>query len=258
VVRRDVGVDGQLASRVQAAHGADEAFDRGKHAASQSRRGTRGCGRARAGEVIVDLPLHPLHQLPERRRQLVMPLGRRLLRLLRQHRQRRLQSVREIAGGGQGSGHGARAILEQRVQVVHQRLHLARIVALQSLTASLAHRREAGAQTSKRGQRPLHEKHSAGDERQGGDDHDDVRHVTRRDLGMVARQPDHRGDDRDQHGHHPDDGAGHEAGPERALHSLPMRYPSPRTVSIIEAPSFRRSRAMNTSTVFESRSKVCA
>src|SRR5262249_6154290 len=36
-----------------------------------------------------------------------------------------------------------------------------------------------------------------------------------------------------------------------------MRYPSPRTVSMSDAPSLRRSRATKTSTVFESRSKSC-
>src|SRR5215471_1520254 len=37
-----------------------------------------------------------------------------------------------------------------------------------------------------------------------------------------------------------------------------IRYPRPRTVSMNEMPSLRRRRAMNTSTVFESRSRSCA
>src|SRR5688500_20282540 len=43
---------------------------------SDSRRCTRRCRGAGAGQVIVDLPLHPPDLLAERRRELVMPRGR--------------------------------------------------------------------------------------------------------------------------------------------------------------------------------------
>lgn len=86
-----------------------------------------------------------------------------------------------------------------------------------------------------------------------------VRHPGKRELGMIARHLEQQGGDRDEHRGHPGQRSDEEPRPERALHgSVRMRYPSPRTVSIVEAPSFRRRRAMNTSTVFKSRSKVCA
>src|SRR5262249_16507028 len=44
-------------------------------------------------------------------------------------------------------------------------------------------------------------------------------------------------------------------GPQQVHDSALMRYPNPRTGSMQEKPSFRRRRAINTSTVFESRSK---
>ena len=58
--------------------------------------------RARLREVIVDLAAHPSHLLRDRRRELVLTRGLRALGFLREDRQRRLQSVREIAGLGRG------------------------------------------------------------------------------------------------------------------------------------------------------------
>ena len=59
----------------------------------------------------------------------------------------------------------------------------------------------------------------------------------------------------------PEDGAAEQARREASALVIiggVTRYPSPRTVSMNDAPSFRRSRAMKTSTVFESRSRSCA
>ncbi len=250
----------ELASRVQAPHRAHETFDGRKDRASESRRCTRRCGRTGSRQVIVDLPLHPLDHLTERRREIVMARGAGLLCLLRQHREGRLQSVREISRRGEGPGDRALTILEQRVQIVHERLHFARIVAFDSLAASLAHRRQAGAKAPQRRHRSVHEEQAPHDEGSGEDSHHGViRRTGHRELRMIPGDLEQQGSDRDKHRGHPDERSDEEARAERALHdSVPMRYPSPRTVSIVEAPSFRRRRAMNTSTVFESRSNVCA
>ena len=56
--------------------------------------GAARCRRARSRQVIVDLPPHPFDLLPQRRRELVMPSSCGPLRLLREHRQPGLQSVR--------------------------------------------------------------------------------------------------------------------------------------------------------------------
>jgi hypothetical protein len=97
--------------------------------------------------VIVDLPLHPLDQLTERRREIVMARGVGLFCLLREHREGRLQSVREISCCREGSGDRTLTIFEQPIQIVHERLHFARMVAFDSLAASLAHQRESGAKS---------------------------------------------------------------------------------------------------------------
>jgi hypothetical protein len=89
--------------------------------------------------VIVDLPLHPLDELTERRREIVMARGVGLFRLLREHREGRLQSVREISCRGEGSGDRTLTILEQPIQLVQKRLHFGWMVAFDSLAASLAH-----------------------------------------------------------------------------------------------------------------------
>ena len=70
---------------------------------------------------MVDLPLHPLDQLTERRRETVMARGAGLLRLLREHREGRLQPVREVSCRGEDSGDRTLTLVEQRIQVVHQR-----------------------------------------------------------------------------------------------------------------------------------------
>ena len=62
-----------------------------------------------------------------------------------------------------------------------------------------------------------------------------MRRMVHRELGMVPGQLDQQSNDRDEHRDHPDECSGEEARAERALHdSVPMRYPSPRTVSIVD------------------------
>jgi hypothetical protein len=49
-------------------------------------------------EVVIDLPLHQRNLLRERRAELRIPGRGHALRFVRQHRQRRLQSMRKITG----------------------------------------------------------------------------------------------------------------------------------------------------------------
>jgi hypothetical protein len=162
--------------------------------------------------------------LAERRRKFFVTRGGGLLCLLREHRKRRFQSVREISRGGERSGDRLLTIFEQRIEIIHERLHFIRIIAFDCPAASLAHRRETGAKTSKRRHGFLNEEHPAGDERYRQDDHRHVRPVAHRKLGMVARQLDDESNDHDHHRDHPDECSDEQAGTERALHdSVPMR-----------------------------------
>jgi hypothetical protein len=94
-------------------------------------------------EVIVDLPPHPLHLLPHRLRQLRVAERRGPLRFLCEHRERRLQAVRQVARLRDRAADGAFLVLEQRVQIVDERLHFARVVVAQLPGGARAHVRQA-------------------------------------------------------------------------------------------------------------------
>ena len=74
-----------------------------------------------------------------RGRQFVMPRRLGALGLLRQHRERRLQPVREVARLRQRAGHRPLAMLEQGVEIVDERLHLGRIDAVDPPLAAVVH-----------------------------------------------------------------------------------------------------------------------
>ena len=112
---------------------ADSATD----AARAGRRARRGGARVR--EVVVDLPAHALDLLRDRRGELGLAGGRGALGLLRQHRERRLQAVREIAGLADRAADRCVAMLEQRVEIVDERLHFARIASLRACASPLLH-----------------------------------------------------------------------------------------------------------------------
>jgi hypothetical protein len=57
--------------------------------------------------------------------------ARRARRLVGQHRQRRLQRVRQVADMGAGAGQHLGGVVEQAVQLLGQRRHLARELALE-------------------------------------------------------------------------------------------------------------------------------
>ena len=93
----------------------------------RARRAGRGARRRRprVRQVVVDLPAHPVHLLAQQLRPAAAapprPLG-----LVGDHRQRRLQAVGQVAGPRQRPAHRLFAVVEQRVEVVDERLHLAR------------------------------------------------------------------------------------------------------------------------------------
>ena len=93
-------------------------------------------GRARVRELVVDLPPHAVHLLMHGFGDVAgtgrgCPVG-----FVCDDRKRRLQAVREITGPGDGARDRPIALVEQRVEVVNQRLHLGRVRAFQSMRAA--------------------------------------------------------------------------------------------------------------------------
>ena len=70
-----------------------------------------------------------------------------LLRLVRQHCQRRLQAMRKIAGLCHRARHAALTLVEQRIQLIDDRLHLCRINTVDARVDAFVHGREAVAQS---------------------------------------------------------------------------------------------------------------
>jgi hypothetical protein len=97
--------------------------------------------------VIVDLPPHAIDLLIYLCGKLLLSCRSHLLRLVRQHRQRRLQAMRKIAGLCYCARHAPLALVKQRVQLVDDRLHLYRISAADARVNAFVHGREAVAHT---------------------------------------------------------------------------------------------------------------
>ena len=68
-----------------------------------------------------------------------MPGGRHAPGFVREHGERGLEAVREVARLRNRPRHGSFAVLEQEIQIVDQRLNLARVNAVEAAAASLAH-----------------------------------------------------------------------------------------------------------------------
>ena len=198
VRRIDADLYRQPPIRVQPQQRPGQPFRRREHGAVHARRRARRRG-ARLRQVIVHLPAHPLDLLTHHRRQLGLPGAIGDLRLVRQHGERRLQRVREIAGLGDRAADGLIAVLEQRVEIVDQRLHFGGIAAVEAALAALAHGGEAAAQPLDRRQAVAHvddpRQHAGHDEQR----HDDAALVHRRavqdDRAVRLVQHDRRGDD---------------------------------------------------------------
>ncbi len=121
-------LDEHAALGVQPLQHAGNSFGgRGNRRARPRRR--RGGHRSRPRQVIVDLPAHAIDLLIDLRRKLGVSCRPHLLRLVRQHRQRRLQAMRQIAGLGHRVRHAPLALVKQCVQLIDCRLYLRRISA---------------------------------------------------------------------------------------------------------------------------------
>ena len=79
-----------------------------------------------------------------------MPSRGRAVRFVREHGQRRLQSVGQIAGLRDRATDRDLAVLEQRVQVVDERLDFGRVRPVELPLPAFANQREAGANRLKR------------------------------------------------------------------------------------------------------------
>ena len=157
----DVDLDRQPAARVQPQQRAGEPLGRRpEHRTARARR-RAGRGGARVREVIVHLPPHPLDLLPHDGRQLALPRLVGDLRLVREHGERRLQRVRQIAGLRDRAPHGLIAMLEQRVEIVDERLHFAGIAPFDAAIPSLAHGGEPLPQLGERRQAVPHHRQPA-------------------------------------------------------------------------------------------------
>jgi hypothetical protein len=80
---------------------------------------------------------------------------------VREHRERRFQRVRQIARLRDRPTDRLIALLEQRVQIVDERLHIARVLALDPPGHALAHRAEPLAQIGERRQSALDHRDAA-------------------------------------------------------------------------------------------------
>ena len=104
-------------------------------------------------KVKIDLPLHSLDLLA----------NQRVVAFMRDHRERRLESVREIGRFRERAPHRFLAVVEQRVQLVHERLHFARIRPLHALLLAFADARELLV-------KPRHARQGASHQKQSGDE----------------------------------------------------------------------------------------
>ena len=148
---RHVQLNHHTSLRVQTVQRACERLRRFGDDASRARRGAR-CRRARLREVVVDLPPHAIDLLLDRLRQLAVTGGAGALRFLRQHRERCLETVREIAGLRDRAPHGVIAVLEKRVQIGDERLDFGRIAPGDLMLPSVANGSQLRAHVVERGE----------------------------------------------------------------------------------------------------------
>ncbi len=143
----------------------------------------------------VDLAPHSLDLLTDRRRELVVSGRLRAFRFLHQHGQRRLESVREVAGLRERPAHRRIAVIEERVEIVDERLHFGRVLPLETTRAPFPDAGQARSQEGKRRQSAPHHRQPQCHEANG-------RHRDERDMRGPAhrwdvpeqRQRDHMGD----------------------------------------------------------------
>ncbi len=93
-------------------------------------------------QVVIDLTFHQRYLLCEDRGQIRIAAALEAIRLVRQDRERRLEPVRKITRLADRAPYHRVAVREQGVQIVHERLHLAGIVARKLTGTPLPHVRE--------------------------------------------------------------------------------------------------------------------
>jgi hypothetical protein len=94
------------------------------------------------GQVVLDAALHAANLVAQAVGDVAETRALDLGGILRQHRQRRLEDMRQIAGRRLGPPYRLFAMLEQRVQVADERLHLGGIIAVDSRRTTITHRRQ--------------------------------------------------------------------------------------------------------------------
>ena len=210
-------------------------------------------------EVVVHLPPHQRDLLGDRGREGRIAVRLEPLGFVRQHGQRRLQSMGEVARFRGRPRERLLVVGQQRVEIVDERLHLGRIRAVKPRLDAFLHVGQPPADVVDRQERPAHhreaDRHAA-----HRDDHRDRAVCVERsssvpDLALYRHDDRGDGDEAER----PQDGAQQKPAAQGAhvgASSAATRYPRPRTVSMTPVPSFRRSRATKTSMVFESRSAL--
>ena len=163
--------------------------------------------------MVVDLTPHLVDLLLDDLGQFVMPRRRGLVRLVRQHGQRRLQAVREIAGCRLRARDRLVAVVEQRVEVAHEWLDFRRIGPFHMPLTAFSNARKPPAQVVE-GRQAAPNLREAADEAQDRGGHE--QRVVGQEQGVVATQ---RRQDDVRDGHQPtrpQQGADDDAGAEGA------------------------------------------
>ncbi len=111
-------------------------------------------------QVIADLAPHALHLQADHCQ--AIRVARMTLHLAGDHRQRRLETVRQIACARQRAAHRVFAMVEQRVQIVHEGLHFLGKGAREPVAAALANPRQARAQQGERREPAAHVEQARG------------------------------------------------------------------------------------------------
>ena len=143
--------------------------------------------------------------------------------LLRQNRQRCLQSVREVAGPRRRAGDAPFAIGEQPVQIINQRRHFVGILTFEPAASSLAHIAETLAEHGDRREPSANHGEAGRDERCASQCEQTVVNNQRR-MRVACDDGDGDRNGGSQQPGGPEHGTGNEAGMKRAeLHASPMR-----------------------------------
>jgi hypothetical protein len=163
----DVVLDGETTFSVQVQQRADQGAGRIVQIAAGTWQ-RPGRGRPGLGQVVFRLAPHPIDLLFDDRREVLVPCGRHPPGFVREDGERRLETVREVAGLGDRPRDSGLAVFQQEIEIVDQRLNLARVGAVEAAAAPLAHVRQAPPQLLDRGHAPAHlpQAHEDGDDRE--------------------------------------------------------------------------------------------